>query len=879
MGFPTSLIRRHNHLHALAALGVAPEKPTFPAVVGCPLCHQPQLYLFDDIGTDGIWLHCESCRAHGDILTFAALIWNTSLANALTRFSDMGVIARNEGERAAGEYSRAARRIQAAAAFWSDVEGQCWNHGDDIIACRLRELGLEKDISACRGLIGVAHPDQVANYCSEVGKAAPARMREHGTSLVLPFYDLPGRMIGFLIVQYNDEFQSRRIFAPVMAYRHKKPEAGYYLLHTAMLPAQKPLRDSFFILDDPFGALKAQTAQIKAGVPLLPIAAAYYGSDAVSYGNNWAAFPRTPRFFHGPILSPELISQAAAARGYVCVKPNDQIERAANPARTLMQLAAIRRQARTWQQSLEAGLKDMSELTAQTFCSRLTIPHDRLQLFFAERSGHFSAEYSARLLAHVTAPPVVPTKVHRRWVVIERDGGWWTHTGQHVCNARVEITQVIRANNGETLYKGVIDTVAGQLTFIDSAKKIEHMGLLDFAAGHAAASGVLVRYDRAWNTRAHLISMQLHEPELVHVSGKLGWDEQTSQFCFYEYALANDGTAVPAPFPDIRTSRQADFPRPDVLPPLSLHGLLTVSDANTFIWSIFGAFVAQLIAPIVGKPAPIVALGPEAFDAALTVGKALDCTEFRIPARSYTHCMQKISAAIDDTEWPMFIAHSFNDGFFGPAIPRAVEGPGFVRLFETCAQIAPSYGWHWLSAAAPAQLPALDALRYVFPAYVQRVLQTRAAILAGNGDPLQAVLNDLATWLEETRGATFNLALAANRVLSPSRAHEALMGACNSAITAGKLVVLPRPRRKDQPKTYLLRNKQHWWLNQTAIDRYCYSAGKLAPNWLSVIELLQTNHLFCGEDTVHDMPGILVSREWCDQFWSDYGQPPAREIG
>ena len=105
------------------------------------------------------------------------------------------------------------------------------------------------------------------------------------------------------------------------------------------------------------------------------------------------------------------------------------------------------------------------------------------------------------------------------------------------------------------------------------------------------------------------------------------------------------------------------------------------------------------------------------------------------------------------------------------------------------------------------------------------------------------------------------------------------MGACNAGIAAGKLDILPRPRRKDQPKNYLLRNKQHWWLNQPALDRYFYSVGKLAPNWLHVTELLQTHHLFCGEETVHDMPGILVSRDWCDQFWGDYDSQLAREIG
>lgn len=879
MGLPVSLIRRHNHMNALSALGVAPEKPTFPAVVGCPLCHAATLYLFDDLGTDGIWMHCETCRAHGDIITFGAQIWNTSLANALTRFADIGAIVRNEGERAAGEYSRALNRMQAAEAFWAEAEGQCWNHGDDVIACRLRELGVDRELEACRGLIGVAHPDQVAKLCAELGRSAPPRTREHGPSLVLPFYDLPGRMTGLLLVQYNEEFQSRRVFMPLMHSKKKQPDAGYYLLHTALLPAPATLRDSYFIVDDPFWALKAQTAQVRAGSHLLPVAASYHGSDASSAGNSWAAFPTTPRFFHGPVANPELISQACAARGYVCVLPHESIERTLNPGRTMFRLAAIRRRAQTWQQALIEMFSASSDLTAQAFAARLTIPHDRLQQFFDKHAAQFSPEYAGRILSRVTAAPTVPTKVHRRWVVVERDHGWWTHTGQPVCNARVQITHVILASNGTKLYRGIVDTATRQLTFIDSAKKIERIGLLEFAQQHAAADGVLVRYDRAWNTRAHLISMTLHEPELVTVSGEIGWDEQASQFCFYSYALANDGSVVPAPFPGIRPSRQADFPTPDVVPPLSLRSLLTVSSENTFLWTIFGAIVTDLVAPIVNKPQPVIALPPDAFDAAVAIGGALDCEHQKLAARSYRHAMDGVVTAVDKATWPVFVSHTLNDALCSPAVPRCTGGAGFVRLHETCVWAAPSYGWHAMTLNPPAQPPDARPLRYVLPAYIQRVLQNRVDLLAGSVIPLVAILEDLSEWLQTTYGGTFNLALAKNKVLWPGRAHEALMGGINRALLGGQLDILPRPRRKDQPKNYLLRQKLHWWLNEQAIDRYFYSAGKLAPNWLSIRDLLEANQLLLGEETVNNMNGVLVRRDWCDRFWSDYNTEEARDFG
>ena len=67
-------------------------------------------------------------------------------------------------------------------------------------------------------------------------------MRENGPSLVLPYYDLPGRLTGFLLVQYNDEFMSRRAVIALTGFDKRRAEAGYFLLHAAMLAPSPALR-------------------------------------------------------------------------------------------------------------------------------------------------------------------------------------------------------------------------------------------------------------------------------------------------------------------------------------------------------------------------------------------------------------------------------------------------------------------------------------------------------------------------------------------------------------------------------------------------------------------------------------------------------------
>lgn len=854
-----------------------PEKPAFPAVVDCPLCQQPQLYLFDDVVTDGVWAHCEGCRAHGDIITFGSLIWNNSRAEALNRLVDLGAASQGEADRLSGDYFRAIDRLEAATAFWELARAQVWNHHDDVIACRLRELGLDSSIDACTGVLGVAHPDQVAEFCKAVGRASPPRMRENGPSLVLPYYDMPGRLTGVLLVQYNDEFMSRRTFVALVGCPKRKADAGYFMLDTMLLPCNQALRNSYFVSDDPFFVIKSQMAQRKSGLDALPLAASYSGPEAVSTGLNWQSFAPTPRFFHSAVLTPDVISQACTAKGYVCVLPNQNFEQKATPVRAMQRLAAIRRQAQTWQAALESALERTNETAAQSFVTKLTIELPRLQHFFQNRRHDLAPEFCARLLTQIEAAPGIPAKVYKKATIIERDGCWWTHTNNQVCNARPRITKIVHSEQGERLYVGTITINGQELDFADSATRIERIGLLAYAAQHAAAHGQLLLFDRYWNAKSHLAAMQLHAPEIIHVAGEAGWNEQSNQFCFRNYAINNDGSVTPCPYPQIQAALP-NFPEPLEVAPVTLHHLLTPSYEHATLWTSFAAIAANLLAPVVNQAPTATAIVGSTFDAAWAVGKELDCEQQRVSGMRRQNAATSAIAGLDGRRWPLFTYHAFDDGLLSQTILRVPSGVIFARLSEIPAHLAPGYGWQVIRGPVLETKPDLSALRYLLPSYIQRALNRRMHLTTQKANLTVAVLQDLDEWLKDIYGATFNLAYATNKLVTPSRAHEALMAAINMGITAGKLDVLPRPRRKDQSSGYLLRQKTSWWLNQKAIDRYCISAGGMIPNWSAVTELLAQHGLLKDEQIVQGMPGLLVDRDWCDSFWSDY-TADARELG
>lgn len=861
---------------ALSALGVAPENPAFPAVVRCPGCQQNTLHLFDDLVTDGIWLHCNLCAAHGDIITFATSIWNTSLPDALDRFADLNLVNRGEKNHMAGEIERSHRRQTDLEHFWADAESQVWNHGDDVISCRLRELGVAHEINAT-GLVGVAHTDQIAKICADLGRPRPKNIRAGGASLVFPYYDLPGRFSGVLLTQYSDSFEVRNTYIPVTGYKRRRPEAGYFLLKTMLLAPPEILKNTQFILDDPCWVLQLQCEQLRRGLSLLPLAASYTGAEANSYGKNWLSLSPITRLFQSRSTSPELISRACTARGYVCIiGPRSQHTRdRKNP---IKQLAQIRKSAETWQTSLANTLGHMNEISAHSFASRLTISADKLGPFLQRVAGKFSAGFTDRVLANaLISAPLGTIQTPRRWMITPRSDGWWNCSNHRVCSANVVIQRIVQADNGDKTYSGIIYLNGEQFEFSDNAKKIESMGLLAYAQAYMAPKRKLIVFDRAWNRRSHLISIELNNPELISVSSRLGWDERANVFRFSNCELTNEGATTPAVIPTTKKQRVL-FPEPTPVAPPTIRQFLTPSYENAFTWTVFAAIAAELINPILRREAMATGIPGQNFNTAARIGVALGCEQTQSSSLKRSHVSRQLSEAADRADWPLFAASPFDDASYSAVVPKCHNRSIFVKINQLSAVIAPSYNWQVIRGRAAAINTDFSVLRHVLPAYIQRALRSRMRLATINKNTTIAVLTDLHTWLQETYEASFQLDYAINQLTTPAQAHTALMEELQRAVQLGQLSVIPHARKHSQPVNYLVRKKDYWWLNQRGIDRYFYIGKTTVPNWLLIVELLTDAGVFIGEELVRNMPGLIVNTQWGDKYLLT-STNEAREIG
>ena len=857
-------------------MGIADENTSFPAVLSCPFCGKSTLYCYDDTSREDIWLACDTCSVHGNIITFAAQIWKLTPAQTLARFDENGLCSRKND---AVELSSLAKSIERSAAvekLWAAASSQLWNHDDVTIDHKLRELGVSPEIP-CTELVGVAHHKQIEELAGAVARSFPTNFAK-APCIVLPYYDLPQRLSGFLLLQPGEDLTTQRAFIGTSRSGRVRTDVGYYLLQTVILPENPALKHSYFIVDDPLWALKAQTTQLRHGHELLPICASYDGKEGTSCSTNLLMFPHTRRFFSGRTVTPALISQAAAARGYVCTPPDRRTPLPDMPAKTVGRLANICRYAKTWQDALSDVFKTQSVLAAQAFTAELNIDRDKIHNFLRDRTN-ISHEAVQKILEKVTPHHGVDTIKYRPKTVIERDNKWYTTTGEQISNCSPIITRIIHTDTEDKYYEGYIRKDADTYSFFGRSTVVERLGLLNYAAQHMAAYGELVLFTRQWNLRSLSVALTLHPPQILSLSSAPGWNEKTKEFQFRHYSLKTDGSVVPAPCPELCEANTLNLPEPELAPRPAVDALLAPTHVNAGLWAFTSAVLSGMLAPAVGASAQSFVLEQPVFDAFAGLAAQLGCHNEQI-GTPYRNNSTGLFNAMRGVRWPTFISEiNDDDVHLTASIVKCVHNPIVLRVMQKSIVSALTFNWYNVAPIAlPEENADTTALQFILPSYIQHVLRNRLTVPPGV--PLVSViLRDLHKWLEHAYGTSFNLPAAERIIITPENAHIVLMQELNNAITAGEIAILPRPRTRKQSHNYIIRNRQHWWLNKKAVNNYLVQKTGIVPNWNALLNCFVKHGVFNGESTIGKLNGLLLRRDWCDTFRDQNNDQEIKNVG
>lgn len=810
--------------------------------------------MFFDEPADALWLACAACKTSGNIVSFAAQIWNIGVIDAIKQFVRLGLITTAEADRAAGNEERRRGHWAAANDFWENAAAQTWTTQDATIQVKLRELGLNADDHRYAGLVGVASREDILNLCSACQTEPPRKTKNLSAGLVFKFEDLPQRITGFLISQYDDNFQPRHAFIPVCkAHGVTKIDAGYYLLQNAFAHYKK-MGESVFIVDDPLWVLRAHIAQIKYGLDPLPLCASYHNDKTGSSGKNWAAFPKAQRFFYSETSTADAISQAGVSRGYVAPPIRTTYTAPTRPGKVIKKLAEIRRTATGWKPALRNLLKNANVLQARAIARRLELPKDALQNFCV--SSNIPPHITEHLLD--ATPRTLAAQPGKNNAVIERGNQWVTPSGHLVADGSVRITHVFQNDAGEQTYKGYAQIKDQRIEFTERATIVERTGLLKYVRYKAGQHRMLFVFDQRYNSRSHLIALQMAPPKFVKISDKIGWDDEAAEFRFPNFSITTAGVLVPHEF---FSDKIAAFPEPTISAPISIRHVLTPAHEHAAIWAGVTALIGNIVAPVAKKNFFAVAVTDSAyFDALAAIGQQLACKTTR--ALSLTSVVNLANVA----DWPHVVDAPYDKKRLQATVVKHQQSPLILKTLPTTAVSALTYGWYSLNTPQAVEHKDFTWLPYLLPPYIQHLLRRRMT-LAADKDFLRAVMADLHTWLHDNYGATFNLEQAKNILRGPADSVETVMAFVADCVDNGLLEVIPRPKRKDQDKNYLLANQKYWWINEQGITRIFTQQCGLAPDWLFMRHALDKAGVFLGQNTVHNMSGFNVNADWASTFF------------
>jgi hypothetical protein len=834
-------------------------------VLNCPFCGKNTLYAFDYSAREDIWFNCTACSGHGNIITLAAQIWNIDLHSAINRLLGSGLTHGGHDEDVV-DLVKLSNKQKTAELFWATAVAQTWTHVDDAILHRYREFGISKEIP-CEGFVGAAAGQQLADLYSSLNRAWPKGLRPTQPATILPYYDLPGHFSGFLIIQLSRRMETTQVFLPIQFIPTTRPDAGYYMLDSALLPPHDVLKDTLFFVNDPIWVLQAQISQLRHDAPLLPICGTYAGKEAVSYGTSLHNFKNAKKLFSGAELTPDMISQAANAKGYVCVPPAEGLQISTAPLKTIRRLGEIYRAATTWQTAAEAEFKKLEPTAAVTFASKLNVSRTRLQDFLRTRTS-LSEIAILEILTKVTQHHSLEMgSLTTSTDVIERDDGWYTPSGLSITTCSPRITKIIYTQNGGKYYEGYVKKQDVVVEFFATAQVVEKIGLLTYAEQLLAAKNILVISSTKWNRRGVNIALKLHPPAVIKISDKLGWDDESREFRFSTYSINNAGEIVPPQCPQLQAAKQFDFPEPSTAAPLDINDFLTASHENAFTWTTVAAVMANFLAPVMGVPQTALAVSRQAYPSVLDIGKTLCCDVY--PADKH-----KVITKVTDNSLMLTVKNK-PEANLKYGIVKWLNQPVFMPLSNPGLLAAMSYGWPCLiSNEKTSQSVDYSVMRFIAPTYVQRVLRSRIGLSGTGADLIKAILRDMHIWLNATYGQTFNLPAAEACIREPNKAHELFMFELNNAISSGQLDVLPRHRLARQKQNYVIRDDAYWRVNKRVINEYLIKNG-IAPDWKSLIDCFANARVFCGEDTINGTRWFLFDKIWCDSFWTDYEEKTA----
>lgn len=684
--------------------------------------------------------------------------------------------------------------------------------------------------------------------------------RNWGCLLTVPYWDMPGRLAGFLHIGRDADCDSDYVFQGVVP---RSREAGLAMLGALLGEPHPILGAAKFVFTDADAAMRLQCHHMRDTRRPLPLAATWDDGDYHTK-NVWEWLSGESTIFWGSDTL-QAIKQARMANGRVSVHDFERkyllhTELRISPVAWLRKL---QRKSVAWAQALRKYLTERSEPEIEDALTYLDLRGRDLEEFIVGcRPG------LRERLEHIHHHRRVGCRLQfdNQWVA-EKNGCWITETGKQISNFTMQIDRVLNTPQksyyqGNVFFKGERYPFMLPTTTLDNGIR---SWITKFLRDEARA-GVAELCPR-WGKKALDLSLRMHPPEYVKTTGSVGWCDEAQQFTFPTFGIKY-GRVKELEVGVVATvnTPATALPLPGIIPLRFRQALARKNEETQLIWATAACVVANIVAPAVNRnQRPILLAGAGAQSMGTDALKQLGCPSLRVPDdNDLAVLVEKVRSG---HTWPIVTRFERT-----AAASEWVNDPVIQNLTLNMSRV----GGRMLALREQFNLIeqtrelgslqlADGAVRHIIPNYLQYLSDKQLTLPEIDRDLALCVLRDMATWFKSLGART--VAIEAAKCVLHTPTSTAAVSHVEAAVmdlqARGALpLVQAGYDTVSNPGLVDLPRQKAVWLSQ---DRFCSAVRSdcgLVPDVLLITKALDEAGVLLGEPSRDNARGWLLKPDW-----------------
>lgn len=685
--------------------------------------------------------------------------------------------------------------------------------------------------------------------------------------LVIPYWDLPGRICGFLCIGREgncyDDWRYVRTTAP-------NNEAGLGMLPMLLQGNHARLGGTKFIFTDPEMAIRFHVRNVRTTSVNLPLACTWHEPNTTTK-DVWRWFGKDKLVFWGPdrLLT---LKQAKQADGRIALYDADYESMLRNvsnllPVERLLRMKSL---AVPWQSALHRYIEEHDDTTVEEALLDLDLTGRHLTEFIAVCPSHIQERLSQFLPANRIAKQIT----FEGRVIVERNDGWYLQkTNEQLCNAIIRIDQVLTTESRKSYNQGVILFNGEEYPFTAPAKEMDN-GMFEWVRDYLRdeVQAGIFEYYPSWNTRAIHLALKFHTPDTTSGVDVIGWDEGNRQFNFPKFSIAAGGdvsTDFTCLYNNLRVpGRQLAIP--DGIPRSELQALAEPNPETAIVWATAACVIANLIAPAVNRNhVPVLFDGEGAQSIGEGAATLLGCLSVKLTSTSER--LEELRDTFGAYRWPVMVS------------PRSTIRPDlWLNETEAANCLFTFNDYTNLILAMRSQYNVISQTRrlgsvqlcqvatpYIIPNYLQDLYSRSLYLPDRHKDLAYDVLDDMGEWFKHLFGDNAGIK-AARKVLQTPQRNPVRDHFC-------KLIAKLRDKgllrygdadfeNVNRAHAAILRiekqNTSMLWISQDRFSEAATAAGYLAPDILLITNDLKEAKLLIDEPAIKKERGWLIPVDW-----------------